>query len=924
MSGYKVNNTDLDDLYATYTANTTYSANFLGQVNNPTVSTNYQVGGSDLSTRYVEFSKLGSALKGTRPESNSGYKYKSGSDYVDIKNLYVAIGTIAWSAAIKSTAISLPLRTGTSLTIIFSYYGFPTKIDAFLTYKDAGNVYRTKTEPYGGTLIAATPNAEAGGNDKTITVNDLPPNTPITYTLRPYIKNSSGANQITVQSPEVTVYTKPEKPIITGIGSANTATNGTTTYTFAGTYDNVLNSFDNKKYGTVGNDSGYTNTSFTLSTATVGTFSFSIKPYDKQTGTYNTDLETAWTLIVSSGTAGWATGNPIDPVSSSGFTANVSGTNMSSVSGTATKPGAGTGTPVAGTVNVTNATVAFVDLSANTSYNVLITVTFNGGDTVTLESKTQSTMSNVIMVLGDAVATANSWTVKITGIVNIKTPIKDNIIGELKLFPITIYEAPFVLNSGSTNAGVVTFDESYFKTSNGGNDNTSYNIDVDTEYGYRISGTGTDGLKLIYDRYVWTLPILDSTTITPGDASVKIKLTGRFKGAQIFFPHPTGSTTLTNAIDISNNKIFESDKYYTFTGLVNGGNYIWTVYLYNRGTSNYDIKSDDITFTASAPIQISSATIELGTQSLTTIIGGFTGAVSCTKVNINIQSKSESTYTDIENYDVIPNANGTGKYTFEGLTLFNGTSIYHRIVCTPYKGTTAGPVVSSSDKSVTVTKYIKSSDSWTQAVIYDYISFVSNKISNTQISVGGGINGGRINIETFTDINFTSFFYTLVGGGGGAADDDGDGYHGGGGGYIISAKYDCSPKYITKLTMYCGKGGSEGGDGLGNGGNGGGSFIIITRSDGTLDYRVAWGGGGGYSDTFGGGGFYRNNDVCLFSQNGRIEWTNYGENQDGVSEFSDTGDIGEGGKFVGSGNGADGVYNDNQPGNSGLVSIIIL
>ena len=675
MSGYKVGGIDLDDLYATYAANSTYSANFTSQSNNPTVLTKYQVGGSDLSTRYVEFSKLGSALKGTRPTADSGYKYYTGSGYSDIKNLYVAIGKIEWSAAIKG--ISSVVRTGTSLAFTIEYDGKPSKIDAYLTYSGT-----SKTETYGGTL-------SLGGAPFVLTATGLPYNTAITYTIRAY--NPDNNASVTMQTSNATVYTMPEKPTISGSTTAFTTPNGTTAFTFSGTYDNVLNSSDNKKYGTVGNDSGCTNTSFTLSTAAAGTFSFSITPLDKQTGSYNTDLTTTWTLTVSAGTANWRANLPIDYITSSGFIAYVSGTNMYTVSGTAT-PSSGSAVTVSGVVTGgTSATVTFTGLSPYMNYTVSITVTFNGGTTTTLSTKTIMTLSNADFTVGTVTKTTTSFTIPIENINNMNNA------------TITGYYG--TTSNNITSGSVVMANNSIIFTL----------LSANTQYYYKVTGTGNDGYVVTKpgpDTGIWTLPVMGTPTIVNGDGSVTITLNGSFDNAKI----SNTNTSLVSQTSADGTSIFVPVTAYTFT--VANGTYTWYAYLLNKNTNAYDVASNSFTIAPvaagpSTPPSIASASIEriyqstaqysapynngsyiipgyfLGTflaPATQVIKGRFTGALSCNSVTIRLKKiDSLNTANFIDPYVsviVAPNTSGNGEWSFTDNN-YSDRYIY-QIVCVPF------------------------------------------------------------------------------------------------------------------------------------------------------------------------------------------------------------------------------------------------
>ena len=204
-------------------------------------------------------------------------------------------------------------------------------------------------------------------------------------------------------------------------------------------------------------------------------------------------------------------------------------------------------------------------------------------------------------------------------------------------------------------------------------------------------------------------PKITGTTINVGSPP-QTTMIGGFSGAtnttkvNITIQRKSGDTYT----DVANYNVDPSNGTgsYTFIGLSQGATYRMRYIPYNGSKSGTTYLSSNKDTTAFTP-SIGLSTIVAGSPPETTMIGGFTGATNCTKVNITIQKYEPAYspdndrpdlyvpehYVDLANYDVTPQ-NGTGSYTFTGLS--QGAT--YRMSCKPYNGSTSGTTVFSSDK----------------------------------------------------------------------------------------------------------------------------------------------------------------------------------------------------------------------------------
>ena len=370
--------TDFGTLYAKYNDTDVTKA----ITTKTTTASNFSYKDIDLASTFVKYSDLApNNMKGTKGSANGFFS----NNYTgDLGTNFVVVGTVEYLLR-----VSLGTATITQTSISQSW----SILTGASVFGSISMVFTTGQL----TISGLTENPVIINSHITVT-----PNTQYTYYLTPY--TSGGV--ATSSTSTVTVWTPPTIPTIGGTDSALASSSGSVNFDFEGTYDYVYlyTSTDNANFST-DSTQYHTGNVFSLPTTSPKTTYFYIVPYDHNTGGVNSSYKSAnHTFTVSDGTAvlGTTTG-----VSSTGFTINITGSNIASVSSSST--GAGTGT-----ASSTSGSITFSGLNANTSYSPTITVTLQSGTTITL-SPNVKTSSN--LVVGDPAisnVTSSGFTVTIS------------------------------------------------------------------------------------------------------------------------------------------------------------------------------------------------------------------------------------------------------------------------------------------------------------------------------------------------------------------------------------------------------------------------------------------------------------------------------------------------------------------------------
>lgn len=569
MSGYQVNGNDLDNIFATYAANTGFSVGFKDVTldsNNHNTNPGQRVGYSlkvssstyDLSQRYVEITKLGASLKAVTADA-CNYKYGGGTD---IGPLYAKKGTVEWSAAITAIT-STALTNSNNVTFSFNFAGYPSKIDAYLTWPNNG----TSTTNYGGSLPAI---GQTAGGSGSLTVNSLPADTLISYQLRSYISGVNGPN-MSYPSTASSFYTHP----ILSAPTPTSNSNGIVTSGNSVDYSYTLNgSPDVYQYAAVFTDSGLgtrydSNTTYipgntiTFKSMTPNddgsskSYTYYLAPYDQNTSNYNSgsDFVKALKFTIGVGSINYDTntysgGYQNTATSITVYLANI--INVYSVTATANDVTGDTGGVPKGGTLAQNGSIAFA-CRPMTRYRISISGYYGDGSKYTFALTPFEVTTPSDVSITNIGATSTSTTITVSG---------------------TATNATSVSDSGGN---------SYSLTSNGAF-TRDYAVGANTPQDYTVTASGTGGSDTkTVSRY--TLPSLTAVTSTTGDQQVTITLTGVWdssNNAQIFDGATQKSAT-------NGSSIFTSGTAYTFTGLTNGTPYSWSVKLYNMNTSAYDV-----------------------------------------------------------------------------------------------------------------------------------------------------------------------------------------------------------------------------------------------------------------------------------------------------------------------------------------------
>lgn len=563
MSGYQVNGTDLDTLFAKYSdVYNTFSAGFTGVSYSNGVNTNigtttgYKTSnGYDLSQRYVEYSKLGPSLKKDDSVKYTGStKYYIGNGTTDIGTLYVAFGKVQWSAAITAIT-SVALTNSNNVTFSFNFAGYPSKIDAYLTWPNNG----TSTTNYGGSLPAI--GGTAGGSGS-FTVNSLPADTQISYQLRSYISGVDGPN-MSYPSTASSFYTHPilSAPTSNSNGIVTSGDSTDYSYTLKGSPDVYQKAavFTDSGLGNRYNSNEYKpgeTITFKSMAPRSDSYTYYLAPYDRNTGNYNSgsDFVKALTFTIGVGSINYDTstysgGYLMTATSITVYLANI--INVYSVTATATDvTGDTTGIPKGGTT-AQKGSIAFT-CKPMKPYRISISGYYGDGSKYTFALTPFDVTTPSDVSITNISATSTTTKITVSGTVTNATSVKDS-------------------NGNDYSLSNGTFSR-------------EYTVDANTQQTYTVTATGTGGSdEKTVSRY--TLPSLTAVTSTAGDQQVTITLTGVWgssNNAQIFNGATQKSAT-------NGSSTFTSGTAYTFNGLTNGTPYSWSVKLYNMNTSAYDV-----------------------------------------------------------------------------------------------------------------------------------------------------------------------------------------------------------------------------------------------------------------------------------------------------------------------------------------------
>jgi hypothetical protein len=255
-----------------------------------------------------------------------------------------------------------------------------------------------------------------------------------------------------------------------------------------------------------------------------------------------------------------------------------------------------------------------------------------------------------------------------------------------------------------------------------------------TNYNYLVNGTNTDFNKIFeYGAYT---PTIDATpTATPGVTDVTFSFTGNFYTAVVNINN-ANYTTIGSVVTTSTTRTISTGT----TDLAANTSYNYTITSKNYfGTAGTVYSSSVKTKLPS----ISTATIAAGDPPLTVIVGGFTGATDCTKVNVKIQSKSGTTYTDVANTDITSFSSGSATYSFTGLSLLTT----YKITCTPYYNSYAGTAVVSSDLATVGSPSITSASVATSTSLLSIVGSFAGASQCTIVNIKRQTKSG----STYTD-----------------------------------------------------------------------------------------------------------------------------------------------------------------------------
>jgi len=547
MSGYQLNGTDLDTLFARYSdVYNTFSAGFTGVSYSNGVNTNigtttgYKTSnGYDLSQRYVELSKLGASLKKDDSVKYTGStKYYIGNGSTDIGTLYVAFGKVQWSAAITAIT-SVALTNSNNVTFSFNFAGYPSTIDAYLT----GSNYSTTTN-YGGSLPAI--GGTAGGQGKTLQVSSLPADTQISYQLRSYISGVNGPN-MSYPSTASSFYTHPilSAPTSNSNGIVTSGDSTDYSYTLKGSPDVYQKAavFTDSGLGNRYNSNEYKpgeTITFKSMAPRSDSYTYYLAPYDRFTGNYNSgsDFVKALTFTIGVGSINYDTttysgGYLMTATSITVYLANI--INVYSVTAKATDVTGDTGGVPKGGTSAQKGSIAFA-CKPMTPYRISISGYYGDGSkyTFALTPFDVTTPSNVSIT--NISATSTTTKITVSGTVTNATSVKDS------------------------NGNAYSLD-------NNGAFTRDYAVTSNTQQTYTVKASGTGGSdENTVSRY--TLPTVSISTsatsyqVASGSSTVTVTLnvSGAFDKVRVYSDSNfstlvgTGTTANNYSIDVTKGK----------------------------------------------------------------------------------------------------------------------------------------------------------------------------------------------------------------------------------------------------------------------------------------------------------------------------------------------------------------------------------
>jgi hypothetical protein len=533
---YQNNGTDLGTTYAKYAS--THNGSIAGAITSPTkTATNFKYNGTDLADIFVKYSDLApNNMKGTK-----------GSACGFTSNAYS--GDLGTNLVVKDTIEYL-------LRVQLNSYDRTTS-----PVSQAWEIL-TGSAVFGYVNLVFTTGQATMSNITTSPISiSVSKNTHYTYYLTPY--TSGGV--ATSNSNTVDFWTPPTKPTIGGSSTALANSSGSAvSFTFAGTYDYVyVYTSDGNRI----NDTQYTTSGFSLPITAVKTTTFYIVPYDHGTNTVNTAFQSdSFTFTVSDGTASLGTTTDI---TSSGFTINITGTGIASVTGTSTNDGGKTN--VTGTVSVSNAksaTVAFSSLSANTDYSVSVTVTFLSNNTKTL-STTVKTQSNI--VVGTPSATSTYYSITVTINATNTTGVTDKDLNKYTQTPNT--------NDWSYTYGAINSQ-----------------LTSDNEYTYTLIIAGYTGNAPVISYYTRPFLSIIQNSISRTSASVgnvNLTISGRFTKYKIFWNTDNNFDTQNDVVTDLTTK-YSQDYTITIPSTVSSSSMVYNLFVvsWNNNSKEYFTKSD--------------------------------------------------------------------------------------------------------------------------------------------------------------------------------------------------------------------------------------------------------------------------------------------------------------------------------------------
>jgi hypothetical protein len=541
---YQNNGTDLGTTYAKYAS--THNGSIAGAITSPTkTATNFKYNGTDLADIFVKYSDLEpNNMKGT---TGSACGFTSNAYRGDLGTNLVVKDTIEYLLRVQLTTTPDTYQTT-----------YPTISQAW-TIEAGSTVFN-----HVNLVFTAPAGKETIFNITTSPISiSVSKNTHYTYYLTPY----TNGNVATSNSKTADFWTPPSVPTISGSTSALATANGSEVYfTFNGTFDDVLLflSGSAEPYEGYGNVYIPGSNSFSLPTTKVVTTSFVIVPFDHRINNYNVEYASStFTFTVSDGTASLGTTTDI---TSSGFTINITGTGIASVTGT--KDG-GT-TNVTGTVSGgTSATVAFSSLSAYTDYSVSVTVTFLSGNTKTL-STTVKTQSNI--VVGTPSATSTYYSITVTISATNTTQVTDTDLNKYTQTP-------------NTNDWSYTYGD------------TNSKLTADEEYKYKLTIAGYTGNAPEISYYTRPYLSITKNSISRTSASVgnvNLTVSGTFTKYKIFWNTDNNFDTQNNVVTDLTTK-YSQDYTITIPSTVSSSSsmvYNLFVVSWNNNSKEYFTKSD--------------------------------------------------------------------------------------------------------------------------------------------------------------------------------------------------------------------------------------------------------------------------------------------------------------------------------------------